>query len=304
MKELPLIGITQGDALGIGPEIITKALSNPLLYRHCRPVIFGEEKLFKNLRRKKNIPILFPNRPHKNSAYAALEMATQWCLEKKIAAMVTAPVNKKRISSDEHIKFVGHTDYLKTRCEKFYKRRFTETMLFVGEKEKIALATTHIPLKDIPKAITLKGLKNTIKTVHDGLKDYFGLSHPSLAMLGLNPHSGDDGLLGNEEKDYVRPAVRWANKHKIDLHGPFPADSFFAHLSEKFDATIALYHDQGLIPFKQKNFLRAVNVTLGLPIVRTSVDHGVAYDLTGSGKADSSSLVTAIILAARLAKRS
>lgn len=302
MANLPLIGITQGDSLGIGPEIITKALSDPSLYRYCRPVIFGEERLFKNLQKNRNIPVVSPNRPYKNSAYVALEMATQWHLEKKIAAIVTSPVNKKRISSDEGIKFTGHTDYLKKRCEQFYKNRFSETMLFVGKKEKIALATTHIPLKSVSKAITPERLENTIKTVDEGLRHYFGLSHPSLAILGLNPHSGDEGLLGKEEKKYLHPAILWANKRKIDLKGPFPADSFFASLSEKFDATIALYHDQGLIPFKQKNFLQAVNLTLGLPLIRTSVDHGVAYDIHGQGKADPSSLVAAIRLAARLAK--
>ncbi len=301
MTSLPLIGITQGDPSGIGPEITAKALSGPLLYKYCRPIIFGEKKYFKNL--KKDISFLFPDRHYENSAYAALELATQWCLETKIAALVTSPVDKNKISRDEDIEFRGHTDYLKARCENFYKKRFFETMFFVGKKEKVALVTTHIPLKSVSTELSRDKLKHTILNVHNSLVHYFGVQNPRVALLGLNPHAGDGGLLGGEEKRVLLPAIRWARKNKFDLHGPFPADSFFATLWNKFDATVALYHDQGLIPFKQRNFLHAVNITLGLPIIRTSVDHGVAYDIAGSGKADPSSLVAAIKLAAQLSKK-
>lgn len=303
MTNLPLIGITQGDPSGIGPEIVVKALEAPLLYQYCHPVIFGNEQLFKKIAKKRNVQILFPKHVYKNSAYAALELAASSCLEKKIAALVTSPVNKNKISSDEGIKFTGHTDYLKSRCEAFYKKRFFETMFFVGKKEKMALVTTHIPLKDVPTELSADKLKHTILNVHNSLLHTFGVQNPRIALLGLNPHAGDDGLLGREEKRVLLPAIRWARKNKFDLHGPFPADSFFATLWNKFDATVALYHDQGLIPFKQRNFLHAVNVTLGLPIIRTSVDHGVAYDIAGSGKADPSALFAAIKLAAQLSKK-
>jgi 4-hydroxythreonine-4-phosphate dehydrogenase len=306
MNNLPLIGITQGDPSGIGPEIVIKALESPLLYHHCRPLIFGKEKLFKKIAKKRNIPIFFPKRAYKNSAYAAMELAAEWCLEKKIAALVTSPVDKNKISSDEGIKFIGHTDYLKARCEIFYKKRFFETMFFVGKKEKVALVTTHVPLRFVSTELSGAALKHTLLNVHAGLVHYFGVRNPRIALLGLNPHAGDGGLLAgsnDEEKKVLLPAIRWARKNKFDLHGPFPADSFFAALWNKFDATVALYHDQGLIPFKQRNFLHAVNITLGLPIIRTSVDHGVAYDIAGSGKADPSSLIAAIKLAAQLSKK-
>ncbi len=306
MRDLPLIGITQGDPSGIGLEIAAKALSEPLLYQYCLPIIFGEKKYFKNL--KKDIPVLFPDHPYENSSYAALELATQFCLQRKLGAMVTLPVNKNQISTDEGIKFLGHTDYLKEKCERFYKKRFYETMFFVGKKaggkkEKIALVTTHIPLRKVSTELSADKVKHTILNVHNSLLHTFGVQNPRIALLGLNPHAGDGGLLGEEEKRVLLPAIRWARKHKFDLHGPFPADSFFATRWNKFDATVALYHDQGLIPFKQRNFLHAVNVTLGLPIIRTSVDHGVAYDIAGSGKADPSALFAAIELAAQLSKK-
>lgn len=299
-RKLPLIGITQGDPLGIGPEIIAKTLSKPLLHRHCRPIIFGERKHFKTL--KKDIPVVSPNHPYKNSSYAALELATQFCLQKKVGAIVTLPINKNQISGDEKIKFTGHTDYLKRRCETFYKHRFFETMFFVGKKEKIALVTTHIPLREVATELSSDKLERTILNVHHGLLHHFGIQHPKIALLGLNPHAGEEGLLGEEEKKILLPVVRWARRRNFDLQGPFPADSFFGTHWNKFDATVALYHDQGLIPFKQKNFLQSVNLTLGLPIIRTSVDHGVAYDIKGQGKADPSSLLAAIRLAAQLAK--
>lgn len=301
MKDLPLVGITQGDPSGIGPELVAKALSGPLLYRYCRPIIFGEKKYFKNMR--KDIPFLFPDRHYENSSYAALEFAARFCLQRKLGAIVTLPVNKNQISMDEGIKFFGHTDYLKSRCEAFYKKRFYETMFFVGKKEKMALVTTHIPLKDVSTELSADKLKHTVLNVHNSLLHAFGVQNPRIALLGLNPHAGDDGLLGEEEKRVLLPVIRWAKKHKFDLRGPFPADSFFVTLWNKFDATVALYHDQGLIPFKQRNFLHAVNVTLGLPIIRTSVDHGVAYDIAGSGKADPSALFAAIKLAAQLSKK-
>jgi 4-hydroxythreonine-4-phosphate dehydrogenase len=176
-------------------------------------------------------------------------------------------------------------------------------MMFLGSKWKIVLVTTHLPLKDVSRWITAGRILSILRLTDEGMKKYFGIPHPKLAVLGLNPHCGEEGLLGEEEKREVLPAIAEARSLGMDVQGPFPADSFF-NLSSRstFDVVVSMYHDQGLIPIKMLDFKEAVNFTLGLPFIRTSVDHGTAYDLAGKGLADPANLVKAIVTAANLSK--
>jgi 4-hydroxythreonine-4-phosphate dehydrogenase len=176
-------------------------------------------------------------------------------------------------------------------------------MMFLGSRWKIVLVTTHLPLKDVSKRITANRILSTLHLTNEGMKKYFGISCPQIAVLGLNPHSGEEGLLGEEEKREILPAIAEAKLLGMDAEGPFPADSFF-NISGRyaFDAVISMYHDQGLIPIKMLDFKEAVNFTLGLPFIRTSVDHGTAYDIAGKGLADPANLVKAIVTAANLLK--
>ena len=176
-------------------------------------------------------------------------------------------------------------------------------MMFLGSKWKIVLVTTHLPLKDISRWITAKRIFSTIRLTDEGMKKYFGVAHPKIAVLGLNPHCGEEGLLGEEKKKEILPAIAEAKSSGMDVEGPFPADSFF-NLSGRynFDVVISMYHDQGLIPVKMFGFREAVNFTLGLPFIRTSVDHGTAYDIAGKGLADPANLLKAISTAANLSK--
>jgi len=303
---LPWVGITQGDENGVGPEVIQKALGNPTVYEICKPLLIGDPQLFVGLKKKYPVELFFPHQKPKNSSYAALETGTSLLLQNKISAIVTAPVNKKKISADENIQFLGHTGYLQKKCEDFYKKPFFPTMIFVGRpsetKEKLALVTTHVPLKEIPHILSEDILKKTISNVHKGLITFFGFKKPSMALLGLNPHAGEEGLLGNEEQTVFKNVFLWAKKEKFSLHGPYSADSFFAKKWKEFDITISIYHDQGLPAFKLRNYPHSVNLTLGLPIIRTSVDHGVGYDIAHSGVADETSMIEAIKLSAQMIK--
>jgi len=301
---LPIIAITQGDALGIGPEIIGKALEKRALHEICRPIVIADPGLLRLPKKLSHVPIVDPaRRKYKNSSFGALEKATALCLQKKISAIVTAPVNKQQISDDECITFTGHTEYLSRKASLFYKKDFHPTMLFVGKEERLALATTHIPLQDVSKTITPLLLKKTINNINDGLRIWFGIRKPKIALLGINPHAGEAGKIGIEEVHIFKKIIAWAQRKKIALNGPFSADSFFSKRWQDFDVTLAMYHDQGLAPFKLRNYPKSVNVTLGLPIIRTSVDHGVGYDIARKGIADASSMISAIQLAARLSSR-
>ncbi len=303
---LPRIGITQGDEKGVGPEVIQKALGDLTIYKICKPLLIGDPRLFVGLKKKYPVEIFFPYQKPKNSSYAALETGSTLLLQNKISAMVTAPVNKKKISADENIQFLGHTEYLQKKCEDFYKKLFFPTMLFVGRpsetKEKLALVTTHIPIKEIPHILSEELLKKTILNVHRGLITFFSFKKPSMALLGLNPHAGEEGLLGNEEQTLFKNIFRWAKKENFSLYGPFSADSFFAKKWKEFDVTISIYHDQGLPAFKLRNYPHSVNLTLGLPIIRTSVDHGVGYDIANKAIADETSMIEAIKLSAQMIK--
>jgi 4-hydroxythreonine-4-phosphate dehydrogenase len=236
-----------------------------------------------------------PGRPDPaNARYvlATLDAAAGGCLAGRFAAMVTAPVQKSAIA-DAGIPFQGHTEYLAARCE-----GANPVMLLVAGSLRVALATTHLPLADVPRRLTRESLERTLRTLDAGLRDDFGLAQPRILACGLNPHAGEGGHLGREEIDVIGPALAAARASGIDAAGPVPADTAFTPASlARADAVLAMYHDQGLPVIKHAGFGHAVNVTLGLPFRRTSVDHGTALDLAGTGRADPGSLFEAIRLA-------
>lgn len=225
-----------------------------------------------------------------------LDSAIAGALAGRFSGMVTAPLQKS-VMNQAGIKFSGHTEYLAQQCK--VKQ---VVMMLVGGKMRVALATTHLALKDVPKAITHDGILQTLRIMQNDLRQHFGLAKPRIIVAGLNPHAGEDGYLGLEEIEIIRPAVKAAQAENIQVIGPLPADTLF---TEKYlatcDAVLAMYHDQGLPVLKYASFGSGVNVTLGLPIIRTSVDHGTALDIAGSGKADHSSMLAAVEMAMQLA---
>jgi 4-hydroxythreonine-4-phosphate dehydrogenase len=319
-----------GDPTGIGPEIIIKALCTEEVFQACRPVIFGDRDVLQNRIEREGLPVrimeirdipeeghqpgeifLFPSsrleagslsfgKPDRKCGEAMVEYvaeAVRWLRERKMDGLTTCPVNKQAMNEAGHL-FSGHTELL---------AHLTQTprvaMMFLGSKWKVVLVTTHLPLKEVSKWITRDRILTVLRLTDEGLRKYFGISQPRLAVLGLNPHCGEEGLLGDEEKREIVPAIEEAKSLGMNVEGPFPADSFFYNsTSHPFDAVIAMYHDQGLIPVKIDSFKEAVNFTLGLPFIRTSVAHGTAYDIAGKGLADPTNLVKAIVTAANLSK--
>ena len=227
-----------------------------------------------------------------------LDRAIDGCVAREFDALVTAPVQKSTIN-EAGVAFSGHTEYLAARTH-----TARVVMMLVGADLRVALATTHLALADVPRAITRAGLAETIRIVDRDLRSHFGVARPRILVAGLNPHAGESGHLGREEIEVITPAIQELAASGVDVRGPFPADTLFTpHLLEGADAVLAMFHDQGLPVLKYASFGRAVNVTLGLPIIRTSVDHGTALDLAGSGAIDAGSLEEAIALAAQLAQR-
>jgi len=282
------IGITVGDPAGIGPEIAEKAAHDPLVLEACEPVLYGTPV----------DPSIVPGRISARAgqaAYDAIVRAVEDALHDRIAAIATAPINKEAFAA-AGIPWRGHTELLAhlTGAPRI-------AMLFHADVLRVVLATVHIPLADVPRLLTQARMRETIELTAAELPR-FGFPAPRLAVAGLNPHAGEHGLMGLEDDAVLRPAIEECRARGIAVEGPLPADTVFVRaMRGEFDAVIACYHDQGLIPVKLAAFGRAVNVTLGLPIVRTSVDHGTAFDIAGRGVADSSSLVHAVLLAARLA---
>jgi 4-hydroxythreonine-4-phosphate dehydrogenase len=327
---LPKIGITMGDPTGIGPEIIVKALSKRPLFQICRPVIFGDQGvLWKTIRRLgthatvevfREVPeegysarkiFLLPlshltapslrfGKPDKACGQAMvryIEEAARWVRNGRLDAMTTCPIHKQAIH-DAGYTFSGHTELLAHLA-----KASLVAMMFVGPKWKVVLVTTHLPLHEVAQRITKERVLSIIRLTREGLKKYFGIPQPRVAVLGLNPHAGEKGLLGKEERKDIIPAIEKARSQGIKVRGPFPADSFFnPSASSSFDVVVAMYHDQGLIPIKMFDFERSVNFTLGLPFIRTSVGHGTAYDIAGKGLADPNNLINAILLASNLSK--
>jgi len=318
------VGITQGDGNGIGYEVIIKALSDPRILDLFTPVVYGSSKLFGFYRKTihelenmncnvinsaqmalpKRINIVNclpdnvyaePGQPSPDAArgaITALQAAVADIKAGEIDVLVTGPINKKSMSG-EGFGFPGHTEYLQ---DAFGVKDVT--MLMVSDQIKLGVVTGHIPLKDVPKSITKEKIISKLRVMNESLQRDFATEKPRIAVLSLNPHSGDGGLLGTEEQDIIIPAIREATEEGILAFGPFSPDGYFGlgHYS-KFDATLAMYHDQGLCPFKTIAFEDGVNYTAGLPVVRTSPDHGTAFEMAGRDEADPRSMRAAIFAA-------
>lgn len=321
--EKPRIGITIGDLNGIGPEIIIKALADNRMLNQITPVVYGSTRVLSFYRKLMNLeefnysqvktPGQFypksvnvvncweeiidiqPGKPSAATARAALlslQHAVKDIQDGSLDGLVTGPIDKNTIHSDQ-FPYRGHTEYLTQTFQ-----AMESLMLMVGPNLKVGLVTDHLPLKDVPRHISKDRVELKIRLLELSLKKDFGIQKPKMAVLGLNPHAGDDGLLGSEENEIIRPVIQdLKNKGKLVM-GPFPADGFFASGAyARYDGILAMYHDQGLVPFKQLCFENGVNFTAGLPIVRTSPDHGTAYGIAGKNQADESSLREAIFVA-------
>lgn len=314
---LPRIGITMGDPAGIGPEIVLKALSYHGVYEVCSPVVLGDKKLLEDVAKNSifnlkssilnikdlsnlNPKTIKPGRPNRACGEAVvsyIEAGVHMALKGEIDALVTCPINKEALKMID-FPFPGHTEFLAhlTKTDDF-------VMMMVGGGLRVSLVTIHLGLKDAIKGITEEGVLKTIRLTNDGLRDYFSIPQPRIGIAGLNPHAGEGGLFGDEEKEVITPAIEEARRMGIQVIGPLSPDTiFYRAINGEFDGIVAMYHDQGLIPVKLLAFNSAVNVTLGLPIIRTSVDHGTAYDIAGKGIANPSSLIEAIRLASEMVK--
>jgi 4-hydroxythreonine-4-phosphate dehydrogenase len=284
----PRIALTVGDPAGIGPEVAAKAAEDPRVRAVCDPIIYAPAEM------EFQPGVLSADAGQ--AAYDTICRAVDDAMAGRIEAIATAPVNKLAFAR-AGLPWKGHTDLLAALT-----RSARVAMMFWSEPLKVVLATVHVPLADVPRMLTAELLGGIIDLTAAELPR-FGVRQPRLALAGLNPHAGEDGVLGPEEISVLRPAVAAACVRGIAIEGPYPGDTIFGRAARgEFDAVIACYHDQGLIPVKLLAFGRAVNVTLGLPIVRTSVDHGTAFDIAGKGIADPSSMVEAVLLAARLSK--
>jgi 4-phospho-D-threonate 3-dehydrogenase / 4-phospho-D-erythronate 3-dehydrogenase len=319
-QQKPVIGISIGDLNGIGAELIIKTFSDHRLLELCTPLVFASNKVI-NFYRKSIPDINFNYQSTKdfnriaprqvniyncweeevaiipgqmsetggNYAVKSLLAAVEALKEKKIQGLVTAPMHKKNTQSPA-FDFTGHTPYLK---HAFGVKDVL--MLMVAGNFRVGLVTEHLPISEVSKQITRENILSKLNILKESLARDFGLDKPKIAVLGLNPHAGDEGLIGKEEEEVVKPAIKDAKQHNMLVFGPFSADAFFARSQHlKFDAVLAMYHDQGLIPFKSLSLSEGVNYTAGLPMVRTSPDHGTAFDIAGKNKADTASFLGSI----------
>ena len=317
------IGITHGDLNGIGYEIIIKSLHDQRMLDSVTPVVYGVSKVASyhrkvlgmdefNFNLVKNAAAANPKRPNiincfdqevkidlgmsteiaGEVAFLALEKASQDLKNGDVDVMVTAPINKKNIQS-EQFHFPGHTEYL---AEKFESSDFL--MLMVSNNLRIGVVTTHIPIAEVPQALTAESILHKLKIMNHSLKRDFNIPRPKIALMGLNPHAGDSGLLGKEEEETISPTIKQAFDEGILAYGPYAADGFFgSSMFSKFDGILAMYHDQGMIPFKALSFESGVNFTAGIPFIRTSPAHGTAYEIAGKNEASPESMRAAIYLA-------
>lgn len=322
-SQKPVIGITIGDVNGIGPEVVIKTLLDERILDLCTPVVYGSPRVLSyylkaldfdripfntinaidelkentvNVKEcakdKINIKMGEPSEETGQFALQALDDALKDVTDQRLQALVTAPLNKNTINPSEG-EFSGHTSYIARYCQ-----ADSHLMLMVSDTIKVGLVTEHLPLQQVAAAITQDKIYEKISLLHNSLERDFELGKGKIAVLGLNPHAGDSGLLGAEEHDIVQPAIEQAKEKGIYAFGPYSADGFFGSFAHKqFDAVLAMYHDQGLIPFKTIAFGEGVNYTAGLPIVRTSPDHGTAYNLVGKNMADATSMISALFKA-------
>jgi 4-hydroxythreonine-4-phosphate dehydrogenase len=294
----PLV-VTAGEPAGIGPELCSALADTPFA---SRIVVVGDARLLDQRLQVIDTPFPAPvihgqpNPLNAQTLLAGLRLATTGCLEGRYAGLVTAPLAKSVIA-DSGVPFTGHTEFLAelTGVE-------LPVMLLVAGDLRVALASTHLPLREVPDFITKDRLTRVLQILHDDLKSKFGIDVPEIIVCGLNPHAGEGGHLGKEDDAIIAPVVRALCQKGMRLRGPLPADTAFTPAAGHKDAVLAMYHDQGLPVLKYAGFGHAVNVTLGLPIIRTSVDHGTAFDIAGLGIADPGSLIAAIELAIFLAK--
>jgi len=328
-QDKPRIGITLGDVNGIGPEVVIKALADNRLLNMITPVIYGSSRTLSFYKKQLNIEEfnytmvrgkgqfasknlnvvncwddsleINPGKPSANTgkaAYNALKQASEELKEGLIDALVTAPIDKNTIHSQE-FPFKGHTEFL----TEFFEAK--ESLMFmVGNTMRVGLVTEHVAIRDVAPLITKERIESKLKLIENSLRKDFGIVKPRIAVLGLNPHAGDGGLIGSEDEQIIKPVVTdQRNKGKM-VFGPFPADGFFGtNQHTRYDAVLAMYHDQGLAPFKLMAFEDGVNFTAGLPVVRTSPDHGTGYSIAGKNQASESSMREAIYRACDIFKR-
>ncbi len=288
-KRKPIIGITLGDPRGIGPEVIEKALASPDVRNKAEYVVFGDACYF-DYNQAKN---LTPKECGELSGFY-IEQAAQAALAGDIDAIVTAPISKEHLHAAGY-PYPGHTEFLANISQTKHFR-----MMMAGPTLKVVLVTIHEPIQKVSSLLKTDSILKTIELTHETLQKWFGIRNPKIAVAGLNPHAGEGGLFGNEEQKIISPAIKKAQK-KINVTGPLAADTVFNQaVKGYYDAVVVMYHDQGLIPLKLLHFDDGVNVTLGLPFIRTSPDHGTAFDIAGKNKANPSSMVAAIRLALSL----
>lgn len=306
----PIIGITMGDPAGIGPEVITRALEDDRTGRSGRIIVIGSAAVFEQAGGG-HLPVLDavkvdrrrirPGRisaPSGRAAARALQLGLQMAMDGRLDALVTGPVSKRGL----HLAGLhdpGQTDFL---ARSTMTRRFA--MMLAAGSLRVVLATRHLPLSRVGPALTPGRVKMAISLAHTAMVEMFDLAEPRIGVCALNPHAGEEGLFGHRERTVIAPAVGELLDRGMNIQGPLPADTLFSPaIRRRFDVIVAMYHDQGLIPIKMSGFGRAVNITLGLPIIRTSPDHGTAVDIAGRGQADPESMVRAIRMAARLARK-
>lgn len=314
----PIIAITMGDPAGVGPEIILKALADPKVRRIAEPAVLGDEGLLNHIADKLklkrppdgsvvclselDLKKLKAGKPGKESGAAMIsyiEEAVYMAALGDVDAMVTAPISKDA-AKKAGFKFPGHTEFIAhlTGTKDF-------AMMLGGKDLKVILVTIHEALRKVPSLITREAVLKTIKITDDSFRRYFGFKRPRIAVAGLNPHASEGGIFGNEEEKVIIPAIKKAQSMGINAVGPLPPDTVFyrAVRKKEFDCVVSMYHDQGLGPLKLLHFDNGVNATLGLPIIRTSVDHGTAYDIAWKGIASPDSLIAAIEMAVEMAKK-
>ncbi len=329
-REKPVVGITIGDINGIGPEVLLKTLQDQRVLKLCSPIVYASIKVLNFYKKAcnlsddmhffqiKNVAEFNPKRinlltsweedldpePGKETptggkaAFLSLEKATEDLRLGKIDALVTAPVNKNNIQR-EGFRFAGHTEYFASK----FKADTLMTMISEEAGLRVAVATGHLPLASVQAALTGETITKKLNILYKSLKNDFHIVKPKIAVLGLNPHAGENGLLGKEELEIITPLISDLRAKGVLIYGPYPADGFFGNQTyKKFDGILAMYHDQGLVPFKTMAFESGVNFTAGLPVIRTSPDHGTAYEIAGKDKADESSFRHALYLAAKLTK--
>lgn len=328
MRLKPRIAITMGEPAGVGPEVVARALEEKAVHDLCIPVVFGQTELLNASARAQGLSLRFvdavspgasasrgeipvldgdlfearcvtPGKPVTRTAQAVIRWIEQAVLaaqRRVVDAVVTGPIDKSVLRA-AGFGFPGHTEFLGALCDEPQP-----VMMLASPRLRVVLATIHLRLEEVPARLAETDLPRLLRTTAAALVRDFSLARPRLAVAALNPHGGEGGMFGDEEARFIRPAVAAAREEGIDAEGPLPADTLFYHaVRGAYDAVVCMYHDQGLIPLKMDGFMEAVNVTLGLPIVRTSVDHGTAYDLAGTGRADPSSMVAALRMASEIA---